>query len=123
MSVWHRQIEGWRVSIFRGSVLSTRRQIMLLLKPEPGESVNRVSITFEPSPPADFVGIDSDLMTVRLALGDYGDMVHLLQTGGPLYFTAYEAGSPPVRFAGLSTAPGDGEGGSVGEESSGSAPG
>ena len=117
MSVWHRQIEGWRVPTFRGSVLSTRRQIMLHLKPEPGESVNRVSITFEPSPPSNFIGVDSDLMTVRLALGDYGDMVHLLQTGGPLYFTAYEAGSPPVRFAGLSTAPGDAEG-SAGEPKS-----
>jgi hypothetical protein len=106
MFIWHREVEGYRVSVFRSSTLATRRQLTLLLKPSDSELVNQVSITFEPSPPGDFINIGASFATIRMALSDYEGMHHLLQTEGPVYFTAYETGTPPVRFAGLSTDPG-----------------
>ncbi len=114
MFIWHREVEGYRVSLFRSSTLATRRQLTLLLKPSDSEAIKQVSITFEPSPPGDFINIGASFATIRMAFSDYDGMYHLLQNEGPVYFTAYETGTPPVRFAGLSTDP-DGTGEGFGE--------
>jgi hypothetical protein len=105
MFIWHREVESYRIAAFRSSTLATRRQLTLLLKPSDSETVNQVSVTFEPSPPGDFINIGSSFATIRMALGDYEAMYQILQGERPVYFTAYETGTPPVRFAGLSTDP------------------
>ena len=33
----------------------------------------------------------------------FDEVYHLLQTEKPVYFTAFETGSPPIRFVGIDT--------------------
>ncbi len=38
-----------------------------------------------------------------MAAHRFDEVYHLLQTGKPVFVTAYEAGAPAIRFVGLST--------------------
>lgn len=66
---------------------------------------------FPLSPPSDYVDIGGGSTTIQIEREKFDEVYRMLQTESPVYFTAYEAGSPPIRFAGLTTDPeGLGEG-------------
>ena len=96
--VWNREINHYRVSIFESSSLNYDRSINLSLAN--GDSV---SIRFPSSAPADFVTIGAAFHQVQMDAHKFDEVYHLLQTEKPVYFTAFETGSPPIRFVGIDT--------------------
>ena len=96
--VWNKEVSDYKVDIFESSTLSYDRSIRLTL--EDGDSV---SITFPGAAAPDFVNIGAAFHQVQLDAHKFDEVYHLLQTEKPVYFTAYEAGAPAIRFAGLST--------------------
>jgi hypothetical protein len=109
--VWNREVDTYKVDIFASNTLAYSRSIRLSLKPSGSAPAHTVSIEFHSAPPAAFVTIGSTFSTIMMGLDRFDSVYHLLQTEKPVYFTAYESGSPPIRFAGLTTDPeGTGEG-------------
>lgn len=96
--VWNKEVSSYEVDVFASSTLSYDRSIRLELV-----GGDTVSLTFPTSPPSDFVSIGGSFHQIQLAAHKFDEVYHLLQTEKPVYFTAYEAGSPPIRFAGFST--------------------
>ncbi len=96
--VWNKEVSNYEVDIFESSTLNYDRSIRLELAD--GDSV---SVRFPPSAPADYVNIGANFHTVQMDAHKFDEVYHLLQTEKPIYFTAYEAGTPPIRFVGLST--------------------
>jgi hypothetical protein len=109
--LWNREVEHYWVDAFASNTLSHNRAIRLRLKPSSGAPAHTVSLEFVSSPPADFVDIGNTFSTIKMGADRFDIIYHLLQTEKPLFFTAYELGNPPIRFAGLtSDAEGTGEG-------------
>ncbi len=96
--VWNKEVSNYKVDIFESSTLAHDRSIRLDL--EDGDSV---SVSFPTSAAGDFVTIGASFHQVQMDRHKFDEVYHLLQTENPVYFTAYEAGSPAVRFAGFST--------------------
>ncbi len=95
-----RQVSSYSVDIFSSTAATFDRVIRLNLV---GEEPNTVYMRFGGAVPPDFiVSQGSRSWTVHFPLGHYDDILHLLQTEHPLYFTAYEYAGP-TRFAGLTT--------------------
>ena len=49
------------------------------------------------------LSIGSAFHQIKLAAHKFDEVYRMLQTEKPLYFSAYETGTPPIRFAGFST--------------------
>lgn len=96
--VWNKEVTSYEVDVFAASTLNYDRSIRLELAG--GDSV---SVRFPGSPPSDYVTIGSSFHQVQLAAHKFDEVYHLLQTEKPVYFTAYETGSPAIRFVGFST--------------------
>lgn len=96
--VWNKEVAGYHVDIFESSTLGYSRSIRLDLV-----GGDTVSVRFPAGAPSDFVSIGSSFHSVQMDSYKFDGVYHLLQTEKPVYFTAYEAGSPPIRFAGFST--------------------
>ena len=109
--IWNREVEHYWVDAFISNTLSYSRSIRLRLKPSSAAPAHTVSLEFVSSPPADFLDIGNTFSTIKMGLDRFDVIYHLLQTEKPLFFTAYESGNPPIRFAGLtSDKEGTGEG-------------
>ena len=95
-----RKINTYSVDIFQNMSSHFGRTIRLnLLGGEP----NTVYMRFGGTVPPNFlVNMGEYSWTVHFPYSYYDDMLHLLQTEHPLYFTAYELPGP-MRFAGLTT--------------------
>ena len=95
-----REVASYTVDLFRSTASDFGRTIRLALTgPEP----NTIHLRFGGTVPAAIIVSTSEYAwTVHFALDQYADMLHLLQTEDPIYFTAYEFPGP-VQFAGLST--------------------
>lgn len=98
--VWNQEVTSYRVEVFQSSTLVHDRSIRLTLA-----NGDTVSVAFPGSPPADWVSIGASFHEVQMAAHRFDEVQHLLQTEAPVYFTAYEVGSPAIRFAGFSTTP------------------
>jgi hypothetical protein len=98
-----REVDTYKVSVFESSNLNYDRSMRLVLKPGGGDPSHIVDVEFPPSAPADFVDIGSSISTVRIDRAKFEDMVRMLQTESPVFFSAFEFGG--LRFAGLSTDP------------------
>jgi hypothetical protein len=96
--IWNKEIVNYKIDVFESSTPGYDRSIRLEL-----DDGDMVSVQFPPSAPADFVTIGGGFHTVKMDAHKYEDIYHMLQTEKPVYFTAYEAGSPVIRFAGFST--------------------
>ncbi|WP_405217315.1 hypothetical protein [Agrococcus sp. Ld7] len=96
--VWNKEVTSYEVDVFASSTLNYDRSIRLAL-----DGGDTVSVKFPGSPPGDFVSIGSSFHQVELASHKFDEVYHLLQTEKPVYFTAYETGSPAIRFVGFST--------------------
>ena len=98
--LWHREVDTYTVDIFRSTASDFERTIRLSLI---GEEPNTVYMRFGGTIPVDFIVNEGEFSwTVHFPLGHFQDILHLLQTESPIYFTAYEFAGP-VRFAGLTT--------------------
>lgn len=97
-SVWNKEVTSYQVDVFRAPTLNYDRSVKLDLAD--GDSV---SIAFPSAAPDDYVSIGAAFHQIKLPAHQFDEIVHMLQTENPVYFTAYELGSPPIRFAGLST--------------------
>ncbi len=96
--IWNKEIESYTIEVFAASTLSYDRSIRLEL-----DNGHNVSIKFPGNAPDDFVNIGTSFHTIQMDRHKFDEIYHLLQTEKPVYFTAYETGSPPIRFAGFST--------------------
>ncbi|MEA2002123.1 MAG: hypothetical protein U9N84_09610 [Actinomycetota bacterium] len=96
--VWNKEVTNYKTDVFESSSLNYDRSIRLELA-----DGDTVSVQFPPSAPADFVSIGNSFHTVQMDVHKYDEVYHMLQTEKPVFFTAYEAGSPAIRFAGFST--------------------
>ncbi len=96
--VWNKEVIDYRVDIFEANTLNYDRSIRLSL--DDGDSV---TVRFPSSAPTDYVDIGTSFHQVQIDAHKFDEIYHLLQTENPVFFTAYETGSPPVRFAGFST--------------------
>jgi len=94
----NQEVDDYKVDIFQASTLNYDRQIRLSLS-----NGDTVSMTFPPSTPADNVTIGAAFHQVQMAAHRFDEVYHLLQTEKPVYFSAYETGTPAIRFVGLST--------------------
>lgn len=102
-SLFNREVNTYKVDVFKASTLNYIRSIRLNLKPTDSAAAHTVSIQFYPVPANDWVSIGNNFSTIQMNLDRYDDMYHILQTEKPVYFTAYELGNPSIRFAGLTT--------------------
>lgn len=95
-----REISSYSIDIFRSTSADFGRVIRLnLLGPEP----NTVYMRFGGTVPDNFlVVMGSFSWTVHFPYSYYDDMLHLLQSERPLYFTAYELAGP-MQFAGITS--------------------
>lgn len=96
--VWNQEVTSYKVDVFRAPTLDYDRQVRLGLA-----NGATVSISFPSSPPTDYLSLGASFHQVQLPSHQFDEIVHMLQTEKPVYFTAYELGSPAIRFAGLST--------------------
>ena len=96
--VWNKEVVNYKADVFESNTLGFDRSIRIELS-----DGDTVSVQFPSSAPADFVSIGANLHTVKMDRHKYDEIYHMLQTEKPMYFTAYEAGSPPIRFVGFST--------------------
>ncbi len=96
--VWNKEIVSYKIDVFEASTLNYDRSIRLELA-----DGDTVSVEFPSSAPSDFVTIGGGFHTVMIDAHKYDAIYHMLQTEKPVYFTAYETGSPAIRFAGFST--------------------
>lgn len=103
--VWNKEVDTYTVSVFEASTLNYDRSLSLKLKASGGDPAQTVSIRFPISAPSDNISIGSTFSTIQLPKESFDEMYHVLQTEKPVFFTAYETGSPPIRFAGLTTDP------------------
>jgi hypothetical protein len=94
----NKEIADYRVDVFESNTLNYDRSIRVDLV-EGGT----VAVRFPSSAPDDFVSIGGPVHTVQMDRHKFDEVYHLLQTEKPVFFSAYEAGSPPIRFAGFST--------------------
>lgn len=97
-SVWNKEVTSYVVNIFESNSLADHRSLQLTL-----EDGDRVSLTFPGVAPDDFVNIGNGFHRVEFDAHKFDEIYHLLQTEKPVFFTAYEIGSAPARFAGIST--------------------
>lgn len=97
-SVWNQEVTSYTVDVFRAPTLNYDRSVRLDLA-----DGDTVSMRFPASPATDYVSIGASFHQVELPQHQFDEIVHMLQTEKPVYFTAYELGSPAIRFAGLST--------------------
>lgn len=96
----NREINSYSVDIFQSTSADFGRTIRLNLL---GEEPNTVYLRFGGTVPPDFIVNTGEFSwTVHFPYSYYDDMLHLLQTERPVYFTAYELPGP-IRFAGLTT--------------------
>ncbi len=95
--VWNKEIDDYKVDIFESS-LPYNRSIRLTL-----DDGDTVAISFPGAAPADYVNIGANFHQVQMDAHKFDEVYHLLQTEKPVFFTAYEAGTPAIRFVGLST--------------------
>ncbi|MCP4305727.1 MAG: hypothetical protein GY788_12795 [bacterium] len=95
---WSKEVVNYKADVFESSTLGYDRSIRIDLA-----DGDTVSVQFLSSAPADFVSIGASFHTVKMDRHKYAEIYHMLQTEKPMYFTAYEAGSSPIRFAGFST--------------------
>jgi len=98
-SLFNREVQNYKVSVFESSNLSYDRSILLTLS----DPDHTVSIQFPSSAPEDFVDIGTGFSTVMVDRHKFDEFYKLLQTESPLFFTAYEFGT--LRFVGLTTDP------------------
>lgn len=96
--VWNKEVADYRVDIFESSTSSHDRSIRLSLT-----NGHTVKIEFPGSAPTDNVSIGVNFHQVQMDAHKFDEVYHLLQTEKPVYFTAFETGSPPIRFVGLAT--------------------
>ncbi len=96
--VWNQQVSSYEVDVFQSSTLDYDRSIRLELA-----SGDSVSVQFPVTAPADNVSIGASFHTVKMDRHRFDEVYHLLQTERPIYFTAYETGSPAIRYVGFST--------------------
>jgi hypothetical protein len=96
--VWNQEVTSYEVDIFQSSTLNYDRSIRLELAN--GDSA---SVQFPTTAPTDNVTIGSSFHTVKMDRHRFDEVYHLLQTEKPVFFTAYEAGSPAIRYVGFST--------------------
>lgn len=96
--VWNQEVTSYKVDVFRAPTLNYDRQLRLDLA-----DGATVSISFPATPPTDYLSLGTSFHQVQLPQHQFDELVHMLQTEKPVYFTAYEIGSPAIRFAGLST--------------------
>ena len=96
--VWNKEVTEYKVDVFESSTLSYDRSIRLDLA-----DGDTVAISFPSVAPADFVNIGGAFHQIQMDAHKFDEIYHILQTENPVFFTAYEAGSPAIRFAGFST--------------------
>ncbi len=96
--IWNKEVTSYDIDVFASSTLDYDRSMQLVLA-----DGDRVSVRFPAARPSDYVSIGSGYHQVQLAAHQFDEVYHLLQTEKPVYFTAYETGSPALRFAGFST--------------------
>lgn len=96
--VWNKEVSSYEVDIFESSTLNHDRSIRLELS-----DGDTVAVRFPSSAPADNVNIGASFHTVQMDAHKFDEVYHMLQTEKPIFFTAYESGSPPIRFVGFST--------------------
>ncbi len=95
-----REVGSYTVDIFRSTASDFARTIRLTLL---GGEPNTIYMRFGGTLPAEIIITTSDLAwTVHFPGDHYDDILHLLQTEHPVYFTAYEFAGP-IQFAGLTT--------------------
>lgn len=97
-AVWNQEVTAYRVDVFRAPTLNYDRAVSLDLA-----DGGSVSIRFPSAPATDYVSIGASFHQIELPQHQFDEIVHLLQTEKPVFFTAYELGAPAIRFAGLST--------------------
>jgi len=100
-SLWNREVESYQADIFESSTLTYDRSIRLILKPKGGDGAHTVSLQFPVQAPDDFVSLGNAFSTVQMDRHKFDEILHLLQTESPVFFTAYEISG--LRFAGLTT--------------------
>lgn len=96
--VWNKEVTEYKVDVFESNTLSHDRSIRLDLA-----GGDTVSISFPSVAPADFVTIGGSFHQIKMDAHKFDEIYHILQTEKPVFFTAYESGSPAIRFAGFST--------------------
>ncbi len=96
--VWNKEVSNYEVDIFESSTLGHDRSIRLEL-----DDGDTVSVRFPPSAPVDNVSIGANFHSVQVDAHKFDEIYHLLQTEKPIFFTAYETGTPTIRFVGFST--------------------
>jgi hypothetical protein len=95
-----REVSSYTVDIFRSTASDFDRTIRLTLV---GEEPNTIHMRYGGVVPANIVVSTSEFAwTVHFSLSQYDDMLHILQTERPVYFTAYEFPGP-IQFAGITT--------------------
>jgi hypothetical protein len=98
--IWNKQVTDYKVDVFRAPTLGYDRSILLTL-----DDGHKVSVQFPWATSTDYVDIGVSFSTVQLPVDQYDEVYHVLQTEKPVWFTAYETGTPAIRFAGFSTGP------------------
>jgi hypothetical protein len=94
----NKEIATYKVEVFESNTLAYDRSIRLELA-----NGHTVSIRFPSSAPTDYVNLGTSFHQVQMDAHKFDEVYHLLQTEKPVYFSAFEAGSPPIRFVGIST--------------------
>lgn len=79
------EIEKYTVALFQDNLNDHDRAIRLTLS-----SGHTVSIQFLSKPPGDFLSITASSTTVKMPVGQYERVYHLLQTESPVFFTAFK---------------------------------
>lgn len=102
--LWQREVDTYVVDVFESSTLTYNRAIRLNLKAG-ADPAHTVALRFPSSVPDDWVSIGTSFSQIHMHSSRFEAVYHLLQTEKPIFFTAYEVGSPTIRFAGLTTDP------------------
>ena len=94
----NKEVREYKVDVFESSTLNYDRSIRLELV-----DGDTVAVRFPSSAAADFVNIGGAFHQVQMDRHKFDEVYHLLQTEKPVFFSAFEAGNPAIRFAGFST--------------------
>ena len=96
----NQEVADYRVDVFQASTLDHDRSIRLTLA-----SGDTVAVQFPAATPADNVTLGAAFHQVKMAAHRFDEVYHLLQTEKPVFFSAFETGTPAIRFVGFSTSP------------------
>ncbi|MEM9565653.1 MAG: hypothetical protein AAGA93_23730 [Actinomycetota bacterium] len=96
--VWNKEVSNYEIDVFESSTLNHDRSVRLELA-----DGDTVVVQFPGAAPADYVNIGNTFHTVQMDAHKFDEVYHLLQTEKPVFFTAFETGSPTIRFVGFST--------------------